>query len=472
MAIDNVSKMVENVLMPIWQRDKEKLDRIDRWSRWDHDRPHKPKTSGSTDEYKELVERAQSPWGDLIVSSIAQTLYVEGYRRPDANDDVSSWAVWQQNHMDGRQVALHRAALVYGLAYVTVLPGRDPLTDAPMSVMRGVSPRQMVAVYADVAGDEWPEVAMHVRPFKDGYSLTVLDDENIYTLSADSFGATPKLDENATKQHGAGVCPVVRYANRFDLEGRSTGEIEPIIPLLGRIDQTTYDRLVVQRFAAWVVRTISGMSVDASAEANGVTVEQVIARLKVGDFLMSKDVDTKFGSLPPSPMEGFIEAKDADVRELASLTQSPVHEVLGQMANLSADALAAARASQTAKSDEIKHVFGEAHEQALRLAAHLSGDTEGAADFTAQVRWKDTQIRSLAQAADALGKMSQMLGVPLEMLWERIPGFTDFDVERAKQLVLRDDEVMRTLREVMDASEPTPPAEGTPGAQPADTSAA
>lgn len=456
--------VVNDVLKPIWLDEMPKLDRIDNWARWDHASPHSPNPAATTREYRELIDRAQSPWGDLIVSSIAQTLYVEGYRRPDARDDVGAWRVWQANGMDGHQVALHRAAITYGKAYLTVLPGQA--NDEAMPTMRGVSPRQMVAVYDDPL-DEWPKYAMRVAVSGDRSELRIalFDDAAVYRLTAATpeTGLMGELKMSADPvEHGAGCCPVIRFAHRFDLEGRSTGEIEPIIPLLGRIDQTTFDRLVVQRFAAFVVRWITGMSADESAQANGMTVDQVVAKMKIGDFLMSPDVDTKFGSLPASPLDGFIASKDADVRELASITQSPVHEVLGQMANLSADALAAARASQTAKSDEIKHVFGEAHEQALRLASHIAGDEESASDFTAQVRWKDTQIRSLAQAADALGKMSQMLGVPLEMLWERIPGFTDFDVERAKQLVLRDDEVMRSLREIMDAAEPAPTTESPP----------
>lgn len=455
MTAEEVLALVGDELRPLWDDQRSRLDRVDNWARWNHDDPHRPHATAATNEYKELIARAQSPWGDLIVSSIAQTLYVEGYRRPDANDDLAAWRIWQANGMDGHQSALHRYGLTYGLAFLTVLPG-ELLTGESMPTMRGVSPRQMVAVYDDPV-DEWPVYAMRVSVSgAKSLRVDVFDNEAVYHLTSDvpEMQTQSRLTLDSVEGHGVGVCPVVRYAHRLDLDGRWVGEVEPIIPLLGRIDQTTFDRLVVQRFASWIVRTIAGMSADASAAANDMTVEQIVARLKVGDFLMSPDVETKFGSLPSTPLNGFIDAKDADVRELASITQSPVHEVLGQMANLSADALAAARASQTAKSDEVKHVYGESHERALRLASWVAGDDDSASDFTAQVRWKDTQIRSLAQAADALGKMAQMLGIPLEMLWERIPGFTDFDVERAKALAMRDDEVMRSLRDLMAAETP------------------
>lgn len=431
---EEVVALVNSDLMGRWQQERRSLDRIDRWARWDHDRPHAPRQS--TQEYKQLSERSQAPWGDLIVGSVAQTLYVDGYRRAEDPEDGTPWLTWQANGMDGRQIALHRAALTYGLAYGTALPGKT-LTGEPLPEMRGVSPREMIALYDDPAFDEWPEVAMRVRVVNRSKLLIyVYDDEFVHQLVAGGIGE--KVKHIGADVHAVGVCPVVRFTNRFDLEGRATGEIEPFIPLLGSIDQTKFDRLIVQRFASWVVRTIAGMSVNETTAVTNESPEQAKFRLLVSDMLVAQDPDTKFGTLPATPLSGFIEAHDADVKVLAAVSQTPAHEMLGQMANLSAEALAAAKASQTAKSDERKHTFGESHEQWLRLTAWIAGDRAAAEDFASQVRWKDTEIRSMAQAADALGKLRQMLNVPAELLWEKIPGFTQQDVERAKTLIQSD----------------------------------
>lgn len=431
-------------LAGMWQAEKDKLDRIDAWARWDHDDPDKPRQA--TVEYKELVARSQAPWGDLIVSSVAQTLYVEGYRRPDAPDDSNGWDLWQQNQMDRRQVALHRAVLTYGIAYATVLPGVDYMNN-PAPVIRGVSPRRMFAVFEDPAWDDWPVYALGVAKVRGGLELRLFDNEQIYRARVKELGDT--IEDLTVTEHGIGVCPVVTYRNREDLEGRAAGEIEPFIPVLGRIDQTAFDRLVVQRFASWVVRTISGMSVAESAAAAGTSVAQTKMRLKVEDLLTAEDPDTKFGSLPATPLDGFIKAHESDLTTLAATSQTPAFELLGQMANMSAEALAAAKASQTAKSDERKHTLGEAHEQTIRLACHVAGDEEGAADFRAQIRWGDTTIRSLAQAVDALGKMSQMLGFPPELLWAKVPGFTQQDVDEAKRRAEEGGGIEALMREVI-----------------------
>lgn len=419
--------------MPRWQRERQRLDRIDRWMRWDHDKPHAPRQS--TQEYRQLAERATEPWGDLIVTSVAQTLYVEGYRRATDPENSAGWRRWQANNMDARQIPVHRAALGYGLAYGVSMPGRT-LTGESMAEMRGFSPREMIALFDDPAQDDWPDVAMRVRVINaDKLLISVYDDATKHELIMGGLGS--KAKHIGATEHPAGVTPVVRFANRFDLEGRSCGEIEPYIPLLGAIDQTKFDRLVVQRFASWVVRTIAGMSVNETTAVTKETPDQAKLRLKVEDILVAEDPDTRFGTLDATPLSGFIEAHDADVKTLGATSQTPFHEMLG-MQNLAAEAIVEAKAGRSAKSDERRYVFGESWEQWLRLSAHVDGDSDGAGDFEAEVRWKNTEIRSLAQAADALGKLAQMLNVPVQVLWEKIPGFTEQDIERAKSLIESD----------------------------------
>lgn len=446
---------VGDELLEAWQREKRKLDKIDKWARWDHDAPHRPRQA--TPEYKELAARSEAPWGALIITSVAQTLFVEGYRRPDAPEDSSAWQIWQANGWDARQVAVHRAVLTYGLTYGTCVPGTT-LSGDPMPVIRGVSPREMIALYEEPADDEWPVVALRVRRTKKDspLRLALFDDGKIHHLTTPNPGE--KITYVREEIHDVGVTPVVRYTNRFDLEGRAAGEIEPFIPLLGRIDQTVFDRLVVQRFASWVVRTIAGMDLSKTAEENGTTIATALVRLRAQDILTAPDADTKFGSLPASPLEGFIKGEERDLTDLSAVSQTPAFELLGQMANMGAEALAAAKSSQTAKSNETKHTLGEGHEQLLRLADHVAGNQEGASDFMAEVRWADTSIRSLAQAVDALGKLATMLGFPPELLWSKVPGFTKQDVDEAKKRLEDNGGIDQLMREFLESTAPPEPS--------------
>lgn len=443
------------VYLPLWCEATEATEKIDRWYRGRLSAAEKPAMPRkATKEFRDLRDRAMTPWLRFVVNALTQILYVEGYRRSDNAEGANeaAWQVWQRNGMDARQIAVHRAAIAHAVSYMTVLPGD------PIPVVRGHSARKMVAFYQDPAVDEWPMYALHGQPVigADGVGAMrwrFYDAEAVYTFdSKDRDGAG--LTYVTFDEHGAGECPVVRYANQVDLDGRVEGEVEPYVDLAARIDQDTFDRLVVQRFGAWVVRYATGLAEPTTDEEKHATK----LRLSMEDILVTENPDAKFGTLPGTSLEGYISAREADIRDLAAVSQTPPQDFLGQIVNISAEALAAAEAGRTRKADERKHTFGEAHEQMLRMAAFLMGDIAGAADYEAQVVWKDVESRSLAQVADAFGKLASQLGVPAEMLWERIPGWTQQDVQRARTLAEQGGGLETLIRTLTDAQQPAPAA--------------
>lgn len=445
---DAARKLVKDELFPGWEQEKRLLDRIDAWYRWEQEELKLPRKA--TLELRQLAELSRVPWLTLVVTATAQAMYVDGYRsRLDpagVTDDLGPeqmsppWQTWLANAMDRRQIAVHRYMLAYGYSFVRVLPGQDPLTGRTQSVMRGVSPRKMYALWEDAAEDDWPQFAMQVveSTKNGGHLVKVYDDTAVHTLHIDDAG-DKVFYLDPPEIHDAGVCPIVRYANMLDLDGRSPGEVEPLIPLAARINKTTYDRLLTQHFNSWKVRTVSGMSEPEEEEiANRKKLQ-----LRQDDMLVAEDPDTKFGSLDETPLEGFISAHRADVETLAAVSQTPTHELTGQIANLSAEALAAARASLTQKVTERQKSAGASHAQALRLAVALEGHEDHAADTTGRVTWQDMEIRSMSQAADALGKLATTLFVPPSALWSRIPGVEKSDVAEWVKLAEQGDPITR-----------------------------
>ena len=277
----------------------------------------------------------------------------------------------------------------------------------------------------------------------------MFDEDAVHTLVIENSGMKVTYEGEPLIQ-GSGVCPVVRYANMLDLEGRASGEVEPFISLAARINRTSYDRMVTQHYSSWKVRTISGM-------AEPDTEEEAIRKklqLRQDDLLVAEDPDTKFGTLDETPLDGFIAAHRHDVETLAAASQTPTHELTGQLANLSAEALAAARASLNQKVTERQKSAGASHKQTLQLAAAQEGHDDYAADPTGRVTWQDMEIRSMAQAADALGKMVTMLGVPPTATWGRIPGVEKTDVAEWIALAERGDPITRLQQELARQAEP------------------
>ena len=222
---------------------------------------------GHDDEYDELATKMPSPWAGLVTRSIVQMAYVEGVRRPKAQENMRVWEAWQRNRQDSGQTGLHTAAVAHGLAYGLVIPGRpDPLAGGvafPKYLQR--SAIRMAAFY-EHDEDEWAIFAIDGERYVDGlnwgWNVVLYDERAAYQFNVKGDGADESDWEfqGVIFEHDMKVPPVARCVNSLDLDGHATGEIEPVIPLLRRIDQDVFDRLIVQRFGAWKIRYIAGMA--------------------------------------------------------------------------------------------------------------------------------------------------------------------------------------------------------------------
>lgn len=443
-AADAVDRTVE--LLKMRKAECDKLDEIHRYWRGKQPLPVVPRAVPV--EVRRMAAMSRVNVMGLVVDVLAQSLYVVGYRQEQAVDDDPVWSVWQQNKLDAHQTGVHRSALAYGTAYTTILPGDS----AP--VIRGVSPRRLTALYGD--DPEWPVMALEVRGTKQ-VTYRLYDDTSVYFFDEDETARRPGEKWHPVfverQDHDAGVCPVVRFRNVEDLDDEVCGEIEPLMPLQDQIDFTTFDLLVAQHFAAFRQRYVLGWLAADEAEK---------AKASASRLWTFDDPDVKVGEFGQTDLGGYLESRESTLQHLATISQTPPHYLLGKLVNLSAEALAAAEAGQRRKLAERETTFGESWEQTLGLAARLTG---GEMSDSAQVRWRDTEARALASTVDALGKMAQMLGVPVQVLWEKIPGWTQQDVERAKALAESADSIgsLTALLDRQMGMSPLPASNGTGG---------
>jgi hypothetical protein len=255
---------------------------------------------------------------------------------------------------------------------------------------------------------------------------------------------------------------VVRFVNTDDLDGDGVmGEVEPLIDAQDQLNMTTFNLMMAQQYAAFRQRWVTGMVPPEDESGNPVEP----FRSRVDGLFVAEDADTKFGEFGATDLKGYLDSTEATIRHIATLSQVPPYHLLGHMTNLSAEALAAARDGLDRKCGERESSFGEAWEQTLRLAGLAAGDREAWADTSAQVVWRDTSARSLAQTVDALGKLVTMLGVPPQELWERVPGVTQTDVERWKTAAHETDAMAR-MNDII-AKQMAPQVQQLNGATPA-----
>ena len=371
----------------------------------------------------------------LVISVPAQSLFVDGYRAEGESDNLEQWDAWRANRKNAGQSATWRSTFAYGASYDLVLKGD------PYPVVRSLSPRRLTVAYGD--DPNWPVYALEATG-QLGAEWKLYDESRNYTLTEGKNSdneRVSKLVEDGVAEHGMGVCPVVRYRNVPDLDDESTSELHDIIALQDQLDFTTFDMLVAQHYAAFRQRYVIGWTTeDENTKAKG-------AASRLWTFDSDGDPEAvKVGEFEQTDLSGYLKSREATFEHLGVLSQVPPHNLVGQMVNLSAEALVAAESSSRRKINELETSLGESTEQLFELISIGMGMEP---PESPEVRWRDTEARSFAATVDALGKLSSLLAVPPRALWERIPDITEEELARWTSIAEEGGELDTLLRQLV-----------------------
>lgn len=423
-------------------------------------------------EVRELARISRINMIAIVLNSMVQSLFVDNLRvsakqggppvepgaAPVEPEDITSpvWAAWQANKLDQKQSGLYRAVFTYGLGYMVTTQG------TPFPVSRPMSPRQMTALYYE--DGDWPEYAIERRRKPNTFRL--YDETHVYPLGYDPEKKRFALLTDPA-EHGSPYCPVVKYSDVEDLdlddepESRHlmggppgdtlqtwvAGQVAPLLTLQDQTDVTSFGLHSAQWYSAFRQRWVVGWTPSSPNE------KVLSAASQMWTFDAEPD-EVKLGEFAETSLDGFLRSREATLKYGATLSETPVHELIGELVNLSAEALAAAEAGRDRKIDERKTGLGESHEQWSQNVGDLMG-VDVPDDL--EVVWRDTSARAFGAIVDGLGKLAAQLGVPPEELWDRIPGATSQDVSRWKATRAAGDAVAN-LTATLDRQATPPPA--------------
>ena len=455
----------------------------------DHTEPYAPRDS--SEQIRDLQARSITNWVPLLVNLPSQVSFVDGYRRGSFGSTVSpdgesqpagsvkrfspEYECWQMNGMDARQSVIYRAALTYGHSFVHVnnLNGNKVKIEV-------LSTRNTIAYFDDPINDVIPSLTLTVKSYprddkRPGLAI-LWDAENRYEMDFTSDQEF-KLRKNGTIAHNLGACPVVRYTCYIDDEGATSGVIMPIIPMQDRVNQAVFSTNITADFGAFKVRTAAGLQVNfkidpetGEALIDPVTGKPVPEPIAVSQarMLVSGNPDTRFGQLDETPLAGYLLNEDQAVKNLAAVAQFPLHALLGNVSNLSAEALNALEAQFMRFLQHLHTSWGESHEQLFRLVSAAMEDSEGAESFGGEVRWRDMSSKAFGAMLDGLSKGVESLGIPKRGAWAMIPGLTSGTIQDWE--VLKDeehnDELWNDTETVAQSRPKSLASKGVPGAQP------
>ena len=394
-----------------------------------------------------LFENFSDNWCGVVVDSVAERLSVTGFRLAGGETaDAEAMELWQSNGLDADSGLAFVDTLVTARSFISVWAddedGKAPQItfEHASQVIVGYEPgsrRKRKAALKRWADDTYQYATLylptHVLKFQ--RRAQTVDTGGMWTERTVGLPAGQSWE----MPNPLGIVPVVEAQNRPRLVGEPQSEIDTVLPIQDAINTLWAHLLTASDYLAFPQRVILGMdrpTRDLVDEAgNVVGTEHVpLSKFRADRIAWLEDPEARIDAWAAASLDNYTSVIEVAVRHLAAQTRTPPHYLLGQMVNISAEALTAAESGLVAKVRERQTYAAEAIREAMRLAALVAGNKDRAEGFAkGTVLWRDPQFRAEAQYADALSKYKS-IGVPDEALWERIPGVTPPEIERWKTM--------------------------------------
>lgn len=366
----------------------------------------------------------------VVVDVVAERLSVIGLNvtgdglSESAAADLAAqlWAWWQAGRMDETQVNLHAMTLVYGDSYLIVdydaAAGRprwtyhDALTITPVYDAHGTLIRAYKVweeKYTDEAGQE------RARRRATRYTPALIEkfyqDNNgrwaIWANDLDSEGRPDGGVIDWTQRNGEPIgIPVVHFRNKPRGEDYGRSELHDVIPIQDEYNRRVWNTSEGMAFAGNLQKYVIGaMPPGAGKPTDGREPYEA----RQGGWVsgpgtvwsiqpMDPDKGATAGYFPPSDIAALQDATDRELKTLAAQTRVPMHLIWPEGPLPSGEALKTSEAGLVFKCHDRAIVYGNKHEDAMKLAIRLH-NTFGAGgalaeDVTISAQWAPFATRS------------------------------------------------------------------------------
>lgn len=395
-------------------------------------------------EVAEWMKDARTNWTSLVIDSPTERMGVDGFRfgaakgqksAKTADDDANR--IWQENQMDADSDLVHYGALAQRRAFVLVEKGengRPVLThETPYQVAVEYEPgnRRKIRAGLKMRRDDWtggtlatlwtPET---VYAFKATTSVPVFTGRTATLRQWDALSLPNLTDGQWTNE--LGVVPFVPFVNRRNRSLDGFAEHEDILSIQNRINLSLINLIAAMKYGAFRQRWAVGLEVDEDP-VTGAQIQPFQLDIRsLWTTAESKDT-AMFGEFAATDLAPYVRAVEAAVQDLAAISRTPPHYLIGAVVNVSGDALKAAETGLISKVKDRQRAFGDSWESVMRLAFKVIGD-EKANSFDAETLWRDPESRSISEMADAAVKKASA-GVPWRQRMEDM-GYTPAQIDR------------------------------------------
>jgi len=351
----------------------------------------------------------------LVIDAPAERLTVTGFQTDDPKTGAWLWKLWKAARLDATSKALHLAALRDGEAFLLV--DYDAEADRPRFTLHFADDGSGgMSMHYD---DDWqPEYAMKRWTVDSGNGAGRVRRLNLYypdrvekyisTSAAphwQPYAVEPWVD---SKGQPLGL-PVIHFRNRDQGTPWGVSEIQDVIPLQDALNKTLIDILAVADTNAFPMLVALGFELPEEFTVAPGALIQVPPSL---------DGRSDFKVVPGADVGNLLELLQHLVMEIARVSSTPLSrlQLSGQVA--AEGTLKQQDAGLIAKVEHKQVTFGNAWEDAMRLARRLQntfGVTRMDENAALETLWSPAAPRSELEQLQMLLLKAQ-LGVPVETL--------------------------------------------------------
>lgn len=353
--------------------------------------------------------------------------------------DKDAWEIWQRNQLDLYSDIAHEQAFIAGESFLIVGPEEEngvmhPLItvehplEVAVSMVPGSTRKRRAAIkqwWDEETGYFYATLYLPDSVWKFQSSKKSKSGSASGIKWEERYGV-PTVIENPFE----GIVPVVPLVNRQRLRGGGRSELKDVIPLQDVINKTYNDALVASEFAAFRQRILTGMEVPE--DENGNIIPDFDLKASVQRIMLIKDKDVGIHEFEVGDLGQYVTLLVHTRNEIAVVTRTPPQYLVGQIINVSGDALKAGESGLVSKVKRRSKFFGEGWEEAMRLSFLLKKDPR-AMSFEAETIWSNPEITTESAMADSLAKYAT-LGVPAQALWERL-GASQTEIARWEEML-------------------------------------
>ncbi|MEV4971952.1 phage portal protein [Streptomyces scopuliridis] len=392
-------------------------------------------------EVAEWMKDARTNWTSLVLDSPVERLGVDGFRFGSSGGetvkaDEDANRIWRENHMKADSGLVHYGAISSRRAFVLVERddnGRPRLThETPrqVAVEHAQGNRRELAAGLKLWRDDWTgdTRAKLWLPDREYDFVTKTDAPTFSGRAAslrnwDAFQLPNSPDGESI--NALGVVPLVPFINRRNRRLAGFAEHEDVLRIQNRINLSLINLIAAMKYGAFRQRWAAGLEVDEDP-VTGAKIQPF--QLDIRKLWTTDDAEVKFGEFSATDLAPYVRAVESAVQDLAAITRTPPHYIIGAVVNVSGDALKAAETGLVAKVKDRQDELGEGWEAVMRLSFRILGDVKKAEAWDLETVWRDPESRTVSELADAAVKKASA-GVPWRQRMEDM-GYTPAQIAR------------------------------------------